>query len=276
MRKRMLVISLLGLSCLFAATALGEPPNVASMDWSVKAPHNLAADPPSDDAMVAFMAKLQGIPPNFVICSSKFADLRHASNLSLIVSAADGRFCDLNIVDKTSSGFEMSNLQLAHYDNDVKLEDLGGDGKLELIVPTDLTGYDGAQHCIAEWPVIYGWTRGDYRDVSGLYKHYYEEELAALRKESASDDCTKAEIAKIERFIGISPNAGMSDAIKWANSKNPHDSEFAVWIFADIATPAAIKYLRGMSRDSDSEKASSAKNALELIRKGPVTYTAVR
>jgi hypothetical protein len=154
MRKRILAIVFLGLSCLFGATALAEPPNVASMDWSVKASHNLAAEPPSDDAIVAFLAKLEGIPPNFVICSARFADLRHAADLSLVVSTADGRFCDLNIVDKTSSGFEVSNLQLAHYDNDVKIEDLGGNGELELIVPTDLTVYDGAQHCIAEWPVI--------------------------------------------------------------------------------------------------------------------------
>ena len=102
------------------------------------------------------------------------------------ITTTDGRFCDLNIIDKTSSGFELSNLQLAHYEDGAEIKDLGGDGKLQPIVPTDLPGYDGAQHCITEWPVIYGWTNGDYRDVSGVHKHYYEEQLTALRKETCT------------------------------------------------------------------------------------------
>jgi hypothetical protein len=37
-------------------------------------------------------------------------------------------------------------------------------------------------------------------------------------------NCAKVEAAKIQRFLGISRDAGMSDAIKWADSEDPNDA----------------------------------------------------
>ena len=86
-------------------------------------------------------------------------------------------------------------------------------------------------------------------------------------------DCTRAEAARIERFLGGSPDAGMTDAIRWAKSSDPSDREFAADLFADIGTPAAISALRALSHDSDPEVAKHA--AIELVEaaKGPVRYT---
>jgi hypothetical protein len=75
-------------------------------------------------------------------------------------------------------------------------------------------------------------------------------------------DCTKAEAAKIERFLGVSPDAGMSDAIKWSESDNPRTREFAAGVLEDIGTPEAIEDLRSLSRDSDRSVAESAKTNL--------------
>jgi hypothetical protein len=91
-------------------------------------------------------------------------------------------------------------------------------------------------------------------------------------------DCNKAEAAKIERFLGISRDAGMSEAIKWANSDYPYEREFAVSNIADIKTAQAIGYLRTLSNDPDRDVASGAKELLKYVttNSGPITYPTIR
>lgn len=89
----------------------------------------------------------------------------------------------------------------------------------------------------------------------------------------AASACTKAEAAKIERFLGISRDAGMSDAIKWASSDDPNKREFAADLFRDIGTPAAIEYLRTLSNDWNSMVADIAKSDLEAAGRGPALHT---
>ena len=289
------------------------------------------------------------------ICYADFADLEHSGILSLVVSVGDGKACHFSVVDKTAGGFRSYSFDLSRDVDGPEIKDLGGNGKLELIVPTDLTGYLGGLYCGARWPVIYAWTGNGYSDVSSHYKDYYEKRLASLEKEiaaaeaqkeqaveaqgdrpaasartaapieqhSVNDDakpadtdslpvssepphgasasfvltpikqrlkpspvplplatpepdrdglnCTKVEADKIERFLGVSRDAGMTDAIKWADSDDPDDREFAAWIFADIATPEAIRDLQTLSRDSAT--ASTAKILLEQAKQGPVVHT---
>ena len=353
MRKSVLPISFMAVSFLFGANALAATSDLASLDWSVKAPHNLAANPPADDVIKTFMSKLDGVP-GYPLgnCYAKFADLHHSNMLSLVVAENDDRFCHLSVVDKTNGGFKRYVFDLSRGVDGPEIKDLGGNGNLELIVPTDLTGDEGANYCMARWPVIYGWTSNGYSDVSSHYKGYYEQQLASLQKEirtveaqkeqselgsgaqtaglaanaarasstgeqsadavvdartvasatvygpggtsgsfgavlmqpspeptplanPPSDEtglnCTEVEAAKIERFLDISRDAGMSDAIKWANSNDPDDREFAAWIFADIATPEAIRYLRTLSHDP--AVGSTGKYALEQANRGPVAHT---
>jgi hypothetical protein len=359
MSSKVLPIWILAPIFLVASVSFAAVPNLASEDWSAKAPQNLAAHPPSDHAVAAFVAQMEdGGKPN-AICYARFADLRHSGNLSLVVATSYGRACNLTIYDKTSSGFEESIVPLAHYADRPEIKDLGGDDNLELVVPTDLSSYYGGQHCMAEWPVIYAWTGSDYTDASSRYKDYYKQELASLQKdivaakakkeraeqwsavhgpeaaESADSgapeglrfenpapapdgsqpasvvivnhgpngsvgittmnrpvlppplkppatpppdrlglDCTKAAAAKIERYLGISRDAGMTDAIKWADSDDPNDREFAVEMLADIGTPEANEYLGTLSHDSNREVASSAKEA--LVSHGSEVYKAER
>ena len=86
--------------------------------------------------------------------------------------------------------------------------------------------------------------------------------------------CTKAEAAKIERFLGTSRDAGMTDAIKWAASNDPNDREFAVEMLGEIETPQAIEYLGTLSHDSNRQVAESAKGG--LANPGPAVHTVDR
>ncbi len=89
---------------------------------------------------------------------------------------------------------------------------------------------------------------------------------ATLEEDRAEErrglDCDKAEAAKLERFLGVSRDAGMSDAIKWANSDNPLDRSFAADIFADIGTSQAQEYLKTLSQDPNRSVAMSVKGWL--------------
>jgi hypothetical protein len=81
------------------------------------------------------------------------------------------------------------------------------------------------------------------------------------------------EAAKIERFLGVSRDAGMTDAIKWADSADPIDREFASDVLADIGTPDALEYLRTLSNDSVRGVALNAKISLDQAIKGPAVHT---
>jgi hypothetical protein len=85
----------------------------------------------------------------------------------------------------------------------------------------------------------------------------------APMEDSGNLDCLRAEAAKIERFLGISSDAGIDDAIKWANSDDPWTRVFASEILAAIDTPDARLYLRSLSKDPNRMVAGEAKDDLE-------------
>ncbi len=99
-----------------------------------------------------------------------------------------------------------------------------------------------------------------------------ESASAQEASDTGDRDCLKAEAAKIERFLGISSDAGMLDAIRWNNSDNANDREFAASVLYDIATPEAMEDLRTLSKDPDPNVASTGKEQLTDItmpRVGP-------
>ncbi len=62
-------------------------------------------------------------------------------------------------------------------------------------------------------------------------------------------DCKQAEAAKIERFLGTK-DAGMLDAIRWANSDDPRERGLAAQVFADMGTSEALRYEQTLSHDA--------------------------
>ncbi len=86
-------------------------------------------------------------------------------------------------------------------------------------------------------------------------------------------DCQQAEAAKIERFLGTSPDAGMGDAIKWSESSDPSTREFAAGLLTDIGTSEAMGHLKTLTTDSDRAVAEVSKVRLQAAQKGQMgTY----
>lgn len=288
-------ITVLWACCALAlpTIARGAAPQdvLASYDWSAKATPNLTTNPPPRDVVAAFIAGgsyLQPVQAPYHLCAFAFADLRHTGNLSLVASAdVSGRmFCsDLFIVDKDSSQFEVRDIVVSRgaSENDVGhiIKDLNGDGNLVLVGSKDLTGYMGGDECIAEWPIIYAWTGAGYANVSNRFPGFYRDELNLLNDQIASlppssesrpgpydlGDCLKAEAAKIQRFLGISATAGLSQAEALASSADPDTRAFAIELLKDIGTPEAFNYIKKLAGHSQSNNAGVTHLAQAILAK---------
>ena len=79
--------------------------------------------------------------------------------------------------------------------------------------------YEGADHCIALWPVIYAWDGSNYAYVSAQprFRPFDQQEIKTLQQ-GTPNDCDEATIAKIQPFLGAPPKTGLDDAIAWAHS----------------------------------------------------------
>jgi hypothetical protein len=240
-----------------------SPLPLASYDWAVKASPNLATHPPPVEAVRNFMEQtsFDGVSGDGApVCSFRFVDLRHAQNLTLLVTLDDGGRggCGgLYIVDRTATGFQLHSGLSALFifgidDVNQVVRDIAHDGQLELIFDSEFTDYEGAVHCLAFWPVIYGWDGKNYSYLSAepRFRPFYENEIKTLGA-GTPDDCDQATIAKIQRFFGAPRNTGMTDAIRWAKSSDPLQREFAVGVLSDIGTPEAKKYLRMLTKDKN-------------------------
>jgi hypothetical protein len=265
------------LTVVFAALFLPIPnalwadtlPSLSSCDWAVTASPNLAIHPPPADTVRKFMELLEFNAlsnSETRVCSFRFANLRHSKNLTLLVTLYDGGRggCgSLYIIDRTAAGFQMRvgyNNPAGIDDVNQVVRDLNHDGKLVLIFDREFTDYEGANHCFATWPVIYAWDGSNYANVSA-HPHFipfYEQKIKTLNL-GPPDDCDKATIAKIQRFLGAPPNTGLSEAIAWAQSTDHFQREFAVGLLSDIGTPEARKYLRILTSDPDNIVAIEAK-----------------
>ncbi len=317
------------LTCLFSSIAVAQAavPTLASANWAVTAPHNLAKERPTRSEVEQLLGLGDTTENSPSLCSFAFADLRRNGTLSLVAASdSSGRgFCnDIEITDRTPDGFQSAgptSAEIGQGENVTKLiKDIAGDGRLELVIEMEVGGYQGGAHCGLEWPVIFAWTGNEYADVSAQFKDYYRQRLAelktniaalqltpapeeattsksqstgddgphvegrviglpqvvptansALATNSYDTDCLKAEEAKTERFLGISRDAGMADAVRWSESDDPLTREFAATVFTDIGTPEALNNLKSLASDSDSSVAVDASDNLRTLQLGPIS-----
>lgn len=267
---------------------------LASADWSVSASPNLANNPPMIKTVQSFVRGVEiSIRGDSALgeggeslCSFRFADLRHDGFLSLVAgfgSTDSLSSCrGIYIVDKTASGFAMRSTDGAvgtGADVADNIRDLGHDGNLELLVYINMAATIGAQ-CGADWTAIYAWTGGNYTNVSEQFKDFYRQRLDSLNKTIAhlqatsrpgeydGKECPEAEAAAIQRFLGISSDAGIDQAIRMADSKDRLERQFAAQILGVIGTAKARKYLATLAKDSDTSVAFWAKTNLSELSKG--------
>src|SRR5271155_1225966 len=264
--SRLRIIIVLWACCALALPTIARAGSLqdvlASYDWSAKAAPNLSTNPPPKEVVAAFIergAYLEPADPPEELCAFAFADLRHTGNLSLVASVDNsGRMLcgTVLIVDKDSSQFEVWAVGVTRGDamNDVShlIKDLAGDDNLELVADSDFTWFTGmAGHCVATWPVIYAWTGSGYANVSDRFPRFYKDKLKRLSDQIAAlppsanhplrypdpgwnADCLNAEAAKIQRFLGISADAALSQAAAAASSSDSGRRGFGQAILQDV------------------------------------------
>jgi hypothetical protein len=149
---------------------------------------------------------------------------------------------ELNIQE--IDGWKMGNLkQMAR--------DLNGDGKDELIVPTEL-GAEGLWQplmAMPVWPAVYRLQKGRYVKDSRDFPNYYDKEVlpsldrnipkyeARIPKEPYQQETVavlELEKYKILRVLGRNPAAGLRHAYRWMKSDDPTLMQCAIATFQDI------------------------------------------
>ena len=280
-----------------AARSASRVPKLAVMDWSASAANNLVARPPSKKDVERFVAAVEnavtgdsilGVEGGTYICSFRFADLHHAGVLSLAVGLGviDRPSCrDIEVIDNTPSGFELyesGGTIGAGADMSSNIRDLGNDGRLQILVYSGLSIL--TDRCTADWIGIFAWANSNYANVSDRYQNFYRQKLDSIQKtlptlQSTPDsngyslsnkECLEAEAAAIQRFLGISSEAGIDQAVRLATSSDAADRDFATQLLGEIGTQRARTYLEKLANDPDHTVASDAKYALSGSANGPM------
>ena len=78
----------------------------------------------------------------------------------------------------------------------------------------------------------------------------------------------EAEVGAFQRYLGISSEAGLEQAIRLSNSKDASERDFAVNLLFTIGTPKAWKYIAILTKDADYSVAFEAKRYLSFSQRG--------
>jgi hypothetical protein len=280
------------LSALAAGSTSAAHSGLASYDWSVKASPNLESYPPPQTIVESFFSSVQtsvwgdsDLGSGESVCSFRFVDLRHDGVLSLVagIGVTERSCSNIYIVDKTASSLEIylsGGANDAGRDVSARIADLRHDGSLEFLIEDELGSITG--QCSARWIAIYAWTGSNYTNVSDRFRDFYQQRLDSLNKKTSAlqpfkykgasyeppeKECLEDEAAKIQRFLGISSEAGLGQAICLANDKDWAKRNFAAEMLGEIGTPKARRYLETMVKDSDLYM---AKASLSVLAKGPM------
>jgi hypothetical protein len=226
------------------------------------------------------LASNQPVMEGIDACSYQFVSATADAHYELLISFdVSGRgFCNsTEVVRRTASGYDVESFD--GYEKD-SFTDLNGDGIAELQLTSPFSPYEGLG-CQAEWTSVFRWNGTRYVKADASFPAVYQQRLSDLRAEiakylaspaaSSTDpdydfeldmSCDYMERDRINRFLGIDPNAGLDRALVWANSADPALRQHAAIVLADINNPAALQALRQLTQGSNQSVAQEAQSDL--------------
>ncbi|MGH9451567.1 MAG: hypothetical protein ACRD11_13685 [Terriglobia bacterium] len=184
-----------------------------------------------------------------------------------LVLAAGTRWNQMYVLLPWQGGVRLTDMQTivsGHLPIALATPDLRGNGIHELITAEVPTGYPSASTAPIYWYRVWQFRDGVPLDASSQFPDFYREfvlrEIAyperLLNRLQAHGlqgyKVPLAEIAyvrlKYERIVLGQPNAGLDEALAWAESRNTDLFDLGVFSLADMPTPAAGKELEKLEK----------------------------
>lgn len=259
---------------------------LALQDWDTLTARLHTAKSPSSSEIHAFILAVIGVQPDeATVCSASFVELRGSDEEALVASidVSGRRLCNqIEVIHKNADSItfqELNAFGIIDIDVESIIGEPGKGGRSALVVPTALSPYEGANSCMATWSKIYEFQAGALVDRSATFKEFYKAQLKSVQKEiprARRDDaenhrdqavCLQMEADKLERFLGISPDAGEEEALNWIDSKNEYLRRKGFAVLADIRDKKSVAVLENYAKGSDPELAAEAKFALTKMKK---------
>jgi hypothetical protein len=183
----------------------------------------------------------------------EWVDLAGDGKYELVTTASFGPCCVfLGIYSKDTAG----KVSLQSLDGAGKLSetvrDLNGDGKMELVIWTELAAPPGSwspMTATPRWPAVYRLESGKYVEASRDFPNFYDSEIRpelaqasvkgqqeVRRNPAYGDNVARLvlEKDKLLRMLGRDPTAGLQDAYQWMGSGSSQLVQCAIATFADI------------------------------------------
>lgn len=151
---------------------------------------------------------------------------------------------------------------------DGAVQDLDGDGRVEILLRQSLSPYLGAKP-MAGWTAVFRFEGGHLVDQSERFPQFYdkrilvpiERELAVSEGDSKipyGKDLLTLERDKVLRVLGRVPAAGLDWALSLARSEDPVRRIFALSVLAEVGGSEATAVLKALGEDLDPQVASYA------------------
>lgn len=269
-----LIVGWLAITVLTLVTT-AQAANMADLAWNQS---NISTLKKLDRREVADLidsiANPQVAPP---IASSSIGtftwnDLAGDGTYQLVMTVDVGRhFYNALVIYNRDANGKMSAQEIRGWEigplSDV-IRDLNGDGKKELIIPSQLpcSTYRGAG-AAPTWPAVYRLENGHYIEASREFPNFYLNDVLPKldrRINEARSEQAQAwlimERDKILRVINRNPAAGLQQAYQWMKSGDPELRADAAVVFGDIG--GHDEELKALGSDENLNVALAAKFAM--------------
>jgi hypothetical protein len=182
----------------------------------------------------------------------EWIDLARDGKYEMVVITSPGPCCvDLAIYRQGAAGKVTAQILEGAGKLRETIRDLNGDGNYELVISTELAEKGSWMPMVATpaWPAVYRLEKGKYVEASQDFPSFYDTEvlprlsqkISAAEARIAREPVQQQTIAvlemernKILRVIGRDPAAGLQQAYRWMNSKDPQVLQCAIATFSDI------------------------------------------